>query len=194
MSAQLYQVSRPRLTLELSCRLGSEFEKPLDPDEIRARASQAATDRAGGQRLDSGPDLIPHTPKKRSHSNRNVASSDDSDEESFGGWDSDDDVELKPASQYKDRAGQGYLATPDTSPDKKKVKHELLEVDLEPQPNPFLTASADAAQADPFVAMLAAVDNAQTERRKFKAHLKAKDMRIKGLEEELEKVKKAGNA
>ncbi|ORY91676.1 hypothetical protein BCR35DRAFT_298939 [Leucosporidium creatinivorum] len=171
-------------------RLGPEYEKPLDPNEIRARASQAAMDRAGGHRLGSGSydrHSPPRTPKKRSHSHRNVASS---DEEPLAGWgDSDDEVELKPVSQHKNRQNKaaGSLATPDTSPEKKKVKREILEVDLEP--NPFLDAVPADAE-DPFPALLSAAEKAQKERKKFVAQLKAKDMRIKGLEEELERVKK----
>lgn len=59
--------------------------------------------------------LRPH--KKRSHSHRNVASS---DEEPYGGWDLYDDVKLKPVSQHMYRQNQGYLATPDTSPNRRR--------------------------------------------------------------------------
>lgn len=42
--------------------------------------------------------------------------------------------------------------------------------------------------------MLAAVEVAEQERRKSKAQLKAKDMKIKGLGEELKRVKKERRA
>lgn len=185
----------PKPETDLLSRLGPEYETPLDPAGIRARASQAAEDRSGGGHRLGGSGSNdrhspPQTPKKRSHSHRNAASSDE--EQPLAGWNSDDDVKLKPFSQHKSRKDAGYLATPDVSPEKKKIKREVLEVDLEPEPNPFLDTSAD--DEDPFHAVLAAVDKAKKERKKFKAQLKARDVRIKGLEEELERVKQGRRA
>ena len=173
-------------------RLGPDYEKPLDPAEIRARAGKKQANHAGGLRgegqrlgeIPAGP--APRTPLQRNGKEKKrqrVTDSDDEDVKPYPGWDASDDsdIELLPVSQHKKR----QLASPDPTPDRKKRQGD--RVGAEHEANPFQVDRAvplalDLGAGDPSAALRIAVQDSY----KVNQSLKDKLQKVTARNEELE--------